>query len=98
MQAKPLRKNLGEVRQAIIEELHETILEESDLIKKVYEKHKQKSSAKKFDRMIDFVMDKDGYKVDPELSEAGVFGTVPPPAGPTIERYGSGNPWPWDRF
>jgi len=30
--------------------------------------------------------------------EAGVFGTVPPPAGPTIERYGSGNPWPWDRF
>lgn len=28
----------------------------------------------------------------------GVLGTVPPPAGPTIERYGSGNPWPVDRF
>ncbi|MGI8624563.1 MAG: hypothetical protein ACR2NB_14030, partial [Solirubrobacteraceae bacterium] len=26
---------------------------------------------------------------------AGVLGTVPPPAGPTIERYGSANPWPW---
>jgi hypothetical protein len=20
------------------------------------------------------------------------------PAGPTIERYGSADPWPWDRF
>jgi hypothetical protein len=30
--------------------------------------------------------------------EAGILGVVPPPTGPTIERYGSGNPWPWDRF
>jgi hypothetical protein len=30
--------------------------------------------------------------------DAGVLGTVPPPCGPTIERYGSANPWPWDRF
>jgi hypothetical protein len=30
--------------------------------------------------------------------EAGILGAVPPPTGPTIERYGSGNPWPWDRF
>ncbi|HEX2085919.1 MAG TPA: hypothetical protein VHF89_09570 [Solirubrobacteraceae bacterium] len=29
---------------------------------------------------------------------AGVLGAAPPPAGPTIERYGSANPWPWDRF
>jgi hypothetical protein len=29
---------------------------------------------------------------------AGLLGSVPPPAGPVIERYGSGNPWPWDRF
>lgn len=29
---------------------------------------------------------------------AGVLGTVAPPAGPTIERYGSEQPWPWDRF
>lgn len=29
---------------------------------------------------------------------AGLLGTLPPPAGPTIERYGSANPWPWDRF
>jgi hypothetical protein len=29
---------------------------------------------------------------------AGVFGTVAPPAGPTIERHGSARPWPWDRF
>jgi hypothetical protein len=28
----------------------------------------------------------------------GVLGTLAPPAGPTIERYGSANPWPWDRF
>jgi hypothetical protein len=25
-------------------------------------------------------------------------GSVAPPTGPTIERYGSGNPWPWDLF
>ena len=30
--------------------------------------------------------------------DAGVLGAVPPPTGPTIERYGSGNPWPWVRF
>jgi hypothetical protein len=29
---------------------------------------------------------------------AGVLGTTPAPAGPVIERYGSANPWPWDRF
>ena len=23
---------------------------------------------------------------------------TPAPAGPTIERYGSAEPWPWDRF
>jgi fermentation-respiration switch protein FrsA (DUF1100 family) len=28
----------------------------------------------------------------------GLLGRVPAPAGPTIERYGSANPWPWDRF
>lgn len=30
--------------------------------------------------------------------ETGILGSVAPPAGPTIERYGSGNPWPWDTF
>lgn len=29
---------------------------------------------------------------------AGVLGRTPWPAGPVIERYGSDNPWPWDRF
>jgi hypothetical protein len=29
---------------------------------------------------------------------AGVVGRAAPPAGPTIERYGSSEPWPWDRF
>src|SRR4051794_8577573 len=29
---------------------------------------------------------------------AGVLGAVLPPAGPTIERYGSASPWPWDRY
>jgi hypothetical protein len=29
---------------------------------------------------------------------AGLLGAAPPPAGPTIERYGSAQPWPWDRF
>jgi hypothetical protein len=29
---------------------------------------------------------------------AGLFGAVAPPAGPTIERYGSTEPCPWDRF
>jgi hypothetical protein len=28
----------------------------------------------------------------------GIFGTAPPPTGPTIERHGSARPWPWDRF
>ena len=30
--------------------------------------------------------------------EAGLLGRVPAPAGPTIERYGSEQPWPVDRF
>lgn len=30
--------------------------------------------------------------------DAGILGAMPPPTGPTIERYGSGSPWPWDRF
>jgi hypothetical protein len=30
--------------------------------------------------------------------QGGLFGRVAAPTGPTIERYGSRNPWPWDRF
>jgi hypothetical protein len=30
--------------------------------------------------------------------DGGVLGTMLPPAGPTIERYGSANPWPWDVY
>lgn len=30
--------------------------------------------------------------------DGGLFGRVPPPCGPTIERYGSAQPWPWDRY
>jgi hypothetical protein len=30
--------------------------------------------------------------------EAGVLGRVQPPCGPSIERYGSSQPWPWDRY
>jgi hypothetical protein len=30
--------------------------------------------------------------------EAGILGSLAAPTGPTIERYGSGNPWPWDSF
>lgn len=30
--------------------------------------------------------------------DAGILGLVAPPTGPTIERYGSSNPWPWDTF
>jgi|1186.fasta_scaffold64286_2 hypothetical protein len=30
--------------------------------------------------------------------DAGVLGDVAAPCGPTIERYGSSQPWPWDRF
>ena len=30
--------------------------------------------------------------------EAGILGSLAAPTGPTIERYGSGNPWPWDKF
>jgi hypothetical protein len=29
---------------------------------------------------------------------SGVFGSAPPPTGPSIERHGSHRPWPWDRF
>ena len=32
------------------------------------------------------------------VSDAGMLGRVPRRSGPTIERYGSANPWPWDRF
>jgi hypothetical protein len=30
--------------------------------------------------------------------DGGLLGRVTAPVGPTIERYGSANPWPWDRF
>ena len=30
--------------------------------------------------------------------DAGILGAAAPAAGPVIERYGSANPWPWDRF
>jgi hypothetical protein len=30
--------------------------------------------------------------------DAGVLGAMPAPVGPTIERYGSANPWPSDTF
>lgn len=30
--------------------------------------------------------------------DGGLFGRVLPPCGPTIERYGSANPWPWMAF
>lgn len=29
---------------------------------------------------------------------AGSLGTIPAPTGPGVTRYGSGNPWPWDRY
>lgn len=29
---------------------------------------------------------------------AGLFAKVPAPAGPVTQRYGAGNPWPFDRF
>lgn len=29
---------------------------------------------------------------------AGLLGHMPAPAGPVIQRYGSDQPWPWDRF
>lgn len=29
---------------------------------------------------------------------AGLLGAAAPPCGPTIERYGSAQPWPWDRY
>ena len=30
--------------------------------------------------------------------DAGLLGAVPPPCGPTIERYGSAQPWTGDRY
>jgi hypothetical protein len=30
--------------------------------------------------------------------DSGLLGRVPAPVGPSIERYGSENPWPWERF
>jgi hypothetical protein len=28
----------------------------------------------------------------------GLIGRMPAPVGPGVQRYGGGNPWPWDRF
>ncbi len=28
----------------------------------------------------------------------GILGCMPAPVGPSIQRYGGANPWPWDRF
>jgi hypothetical protein len=30
--------------------------------------------------------------------EPGALGPIPAPTGPGVTRYGSGNPWPWDRY
>jgi len=30
--------------------------------------------------------------------EGGILGRMPAPVGPVTQRYGAGNPWPWDRF
>lgn len=30
--------------------------------------------------------------------DGGLLGAMPAPVGPCIQRYGPGNPWPWDRF
>ncbi len=30
--------------------------------------------------------------------DCGILGSTAAPTGPTIERYGTGNPWPWDQF
>jgi len=30
--------------------------------------------------------------------DAGTLGSIDAPTGPGITRYGSGNPWPWDRY
>ena len=30
--------------------------------------------------------------------EPGALGAIPAPTGPGVTRYGSGNPWPWDRY
>lgn len=30
--------------------------------------------------------------------EAGLLGATPASVGPSIQRYGAGSPWPWDRF
>lgn len=30
--------------------------------------------------------------------ERGLLGRMPPPPGPGTQRYGAGNPWPWDRW
>jgi hypothetical protein len=75
LKANVLRNNLGETRRAIIEEMHETILRESDLISAAYEKYlEQNPSSEKFDRMVDFIKAK--YTVERELPEAGVFDTT----------------------
>ena len=30
--------------------------------------------------------------------QPGTLGPIPAPTGPGVTRYGSGNPWPWDRY
>lgn len=30
--------------------------------------------------------------------DAGILGAFPLPAGPVVERHGSAQPWPWERF
>ena len=75
LQAEPLRISLGKARRTIIEELHETILQESDLIKTAYEKYlEQNPSAERFNRMVDFIKNK--YTVERNLPEEGVFSTT----------------------
>jgi patatin-related protein len=72
LQAKTLRKNLGEVRKALVAELHETILEKSDFVKSAY----AESPDNRDDKfpLSNFVRKR--YGVNRNLPEESVFSAL----------------------
>jgi hypothetical protein len=55
-------------------------------------------AGNELDLGVDRVHTRSGDGVRDRGVDPGLLGSVLPPCGPTIERYGGAQPWPWDRY
>jgi patatin-related protein len=69
-----LRESLSELRQAMTNELHETILEQTDWVRDVREKYSKTPGAKRHSSFVAFVRDKEQRLIDrSELSKDATY-------------------------